>query len=93
MMKRRFLALALDAMVMRRRFLFLVLGALLVVTLLAASALPALGQPGGPYCGWYEAGFDRSFGTTWWAYWCRWPGYGWYLMGWWSRGTGYIPLW
>jgi len=72
---------------MKRRFLVLGLGALLLVTLLAVSALPALGQPSGPYCDWYEAGFDKSFNTEWWAYWCRWPGWGWYLMGWWSDLT------
>ncbi len=77
---------------MKRRFWVLAFGAMLLVTLLAVSALPALGQPSGPYCGWYEAGFDRSFRTEWWAYWCRWPGYGWYLMGWWSEHTGWISV-
>ena len=81
-----------DRGAMKRRFLVLGLGALLLVTLLAVSALPALAQPGGPYCDWYEAGFDRSFNTEWWAYWCRWPGWGWYLMGWWSDPTGYIAV-
>jgi hypothetical protein len=79
---------------MKRRILVLTLTAVMLVTLLAASALPALGQPSGPYCDWYEAGFDVGRNAPeWWAYWCRWPGYGWYLIGWWSDYTGWIPVW
>ena len=78
---------------MKHRILLLaLLGMLLVAVLATTNALPALAQPSGPYCDWWEAGFDKSFSTEWWAYWCRWPGYGWYLMGWWSEDTGYIPL-
>ena len=76
---------------MKRRILVLMLTAMMLVTALAAtSALPALGQPAEPRCGWYEAGFDKSFNTDWWAYWCRYPGYGWYLIAWWSDPTGII---
>jgi hypothetical protein len=76
---------------MKRRFLVLALGAMLLVTLLAVSALPALGQPRA-YCDWYEAGFDRDFNTAWYGYWCHYHDYGWYLVAWWSEDTGYIPL-
>ena len=76
---------------MKRRILVLMLTAMMLVTALAAtSALPALGQPSDISCDWYEAGFDRSFNTDWWAYWCRYPGYGWYLIAWWSDPTGII---
>ena len=79
---------------MKHRDLVLMLTALLVVLMVALSASIALSQeePDAPRCDWYEAGFDRDFSSAWWAYWCRWPGYGWYLMGWWSEDTGYIPL-
>ena len=74
---------------MKRRILLLALLGMLLVTLLAVSALPALGQPREPYCDWYEAGFDRNFDTNWWGYWCRDPDTGWYLVGWWSEDTGF----
>jgi hypothetical protein len=78
---------------MKRKILVLTLTTMLVVTMLAIiGAVPALAQPITPSCDWYEAGFDRSFGTDWWAYWCRWPGYGWYLAGWWSELTGFIAV-
>jgi RES domain-containing protein len=77
---------------MKRRILVLMLAAMMLVMALATtSAVPALGQePATPRCDWYEAGFDRSFNTDWWAYWCRYPGYGWYLIAWWSDPTGII---
>ena len=79
---------------MKHRVLVMWLGALLVVTLLAVSALPALGQPSQPYCDWYEAGFDVGRNAPeWWGYWCHYPDYGWYLIGWWSDDTGFISVW
>jgi hypothetical protein len=76
---------------MIRRISVMWLGALLVATLLAVSALPALGQPREPSCDWYEAGFDVGRNAPeWWGYWCNYPGYGWYLIGWWSYDTGFI---
>ncbi len=77
---------------MKRRLLVVWLGAMLVVAMLAVSALPALGQPRGEVsCEWYEAGFDVGRNAPeWWGYWCHYPGYGWYLMGWWSKASGFI---
>jgi hypothetical protein len=79
---------------MKRRFLVMWLGAMLIVAMLAVSALPALAQPREPSCDWYEAGFNVSRNATeWWGYWCNYPGYGWYLMGWWSEDSGFISTW
>ena len=77
---------------MKRKILVLMLSALMLVTMLATiSAVPASAQPEAPRCDWYEAGFDRDFGTEWWGYWCRDSYYGdWYLLGWWSSDTGFI---
>jgi hypothetical protein len=82
-----------DRSAMKHRILVLTLTVMVLVLILATtSALPALGQPDEPYCAWYEAGFDRDFNNSWWAYWCHWRGYGWYLMAWWSDLTGYIAV-
>jgi hypothetical protein len=74
---------------MKRKILVLMLSALMIMTMVATvSAVPAIAQP---RCDWYEAGFDRDFGTEWWGYWCRDSYYGdWYLLGWWSSDTGFI---
>ena len=79
---------------MKRKILVLMVTALMVVLMVGTSASTALSQdaPDAPRCDWYEAGFDRDFNNVWWAYWCHWSGYGWYLMGWWSEDTGYIPV-
>jgi hypothetical protein len=73
---------------MKRKILVVMASVLMLVTMLATvSAMPAVAQPN---CDWYEAGFDRNFGTDWWGYWCRDPDTGWYLVGWWSYETGFI---
>ena len=78
---------------MKRKILVLMVTALMVVLMVGTSASTALSQePDAPRCDWYEAGFDRDFNNVWWAYCCHWSGYGWYLMGWWSEDTGYIPV-
>ena len=76
---------------MRRRILLLTTTAVLVLTMVATSALPALGQPRTPRCDWYPVSFERrALDSQWYAYWCNWPGYGWYLHAWWSKHTGAI---
>ena len=78
---------------MKRVILVLTVAALMLA-MTVTSALPALGQPREPSCDWYEAGFDVGrHAPEWWGYWCNYPGYGWYLMGWWSDDTGWIPVW
>ncbi len=76
---------------MKRKFLVLAVTAMLVVMMLATSALPAVSQPRGPWCDWYPVSFEkRALDARWYAYWCHWPGYGWYLHAWWSKHTGVI---
>ncbi len=77
---------------MKRMILVLTVAALMLA-MIVTSALPALAQPSAS-CGWYEAGFDVSRNAPeWWGYWCHYRGYGWYLIGWWSKASGWIPLW
>jgi hypothetical protein len=77
---------------MKRRILLLSVTAMLVVMMVATSALPALAQLRTPSCDWYPVSFERRAHNTtaWYAYWCHWPGYGWYLHAWWSKNTSTI---
>ena len=82
---------------MKRMILVLTVAALMLA-MTVTSALPALANHNGPSrapsCDWYEAGFDVGRNAPeWWGYWCHYPGYGWYLIGWWSDASGWIPVW
>ncbi len=69
---------------MKRIILVLTITAMMLATVVAAGALPALAQdePSAPQCGWYLNWLAVLPDLAWWEYWCWWPGWGWEFVFW-----------